>query len=108
MENILLNEGNIVTVNNEGDAFDLIRENLSEDLGNYLEREFGAIEAATEKKCLEKQKKTNKESWKNMKVFYNDDTGEFEVWYNEEYSENFYDNPEENTVEKVQKFIDRW
>lgn len=45
---------------------------------------------------------------KNLTVFYNDDTGEFEVWYNEEYSENFYDNPEENTIEKVQEFIDRW
>ena len=45
---------------------------------------------------------------KNLIVFYNDDTGEFEVWYNEEYFENFYDNPEENIVEKVQEFIDRW
>lgn len=42
---------------------------------------------------------------KNLTVFYNDDTGEFEVWDNEEYSENFYDNPEENTIEKVQNFI---
>lgn len=45
---------------------------------------------------------------KNLTVFYNDDTGEFEVWYNEEYSESFYDNPEENTIEKVQEFINDW
>lgn len=42
---------------------------------------------------------------KNLTVFYNDDTGEFEVWDNKEYSENFYDNPGENTIEKVQNFI---
>lgn len=45
---------------------------------------------------------------KNLTVFYNDDTGEIEVWYNEEYSENFYDNPEENIIEKVQEFINDW
>lgn len=45
---------------------------------------------------------------KNLTVFYNDDTGEFEVWCNKEYSENFYDNPEKNTIEKVQEFINDW
>ena len=45
---------------------------------------------------------------KNLTVLYNDDTGEIEVWYNEEYSENFYDNPEENIIEKVQEFINDW
>ncbi len=41
---------------------------------------------------------------KGLEVYYNENTGEFEV-ESEDYSYSFYDEPGEDTVKKVQNFI---